>query len=265
LRGRQAFLSGNRFKYGRRKRHPKCKKDSLIREHVQPTPTGSPPQARSQPAPVSGSWQAGTVPVRAFASFSPAINCVLSARASAVASGEAEPHLPIDGFVRASKPRWPRLEMGKAVFDGSNGELALHMELRLEPPGRKEVAIDPPEPQSQDIDEKAGAAVAAEKSWISFQSPGRRLAADDTHGVCSIDGFGHVSAAVDDLAIVRMAVELGDRFAGNFDFDCAAAACDSHRFGHGFGFPLRERRARVTDKRLAYNGARQVGACAAPQ
>ena len=42
---------------------------------------------------------------------------------------------PIDCFVRTSKPRRPRLEMGKAVFDGSNGELALHMELRLETPG----------------------------------------------------------------------------------------------------------------------------------
>jgi hypothetical protein len=38
-------------------------------------------------------------------------------------------------------------------------------------------------------------------------------------------------AAMDDLAIVTRAVELGDRFAGNFDFDCAAAAGASHRFG----------------------------------
>jgi hypothetical protein len=36
---------------------------------------------------------------------------------------------------------------------------------------------------------------------------------------------------VDDLAIVAMTVERGHRFAGNFDFDCAAAAGDSHRFG----------------------------------
>jgi hypothetical protein len=39
---------------------------------------------------------------------------------------------------------------------------------------------------------------------------------------------------VDDLAIVTMAVELGDRFAGNFDSDRAAAAGASHCFGHGF-------------------------------
>jgi len=44
--------------------------------------------------------------------------------------------------------------MGKAVFDGSDRELALHMELRLKTPGRKEVAIDPAEPKSQDIDER---------------------------------------------------------------------------------------------------------------
>ena len=50
--------------------------------------------------------------------------------------------------------------MGKAVFDGSDRELALHMELRLKTPGRKEVAIDPAEPKSQDIDEEAGATVA---------------------------------------------------------------------------------------------------------
>jgi hypothetical protein len=78
----------------------------------------------------------------------------LSARASAVANSEAEPNSPIDGFVRASKPCWPRREMGKAVFDGSNRELALHMELRLKTPGG---AADRSEPQSQDIDEEARA------------------------------------------------------------------------------------------------------------
>ena len=124
--------------------------------------------------------------------------------------------------------------MGKAVFDGSNRELALHMELRLETPGRKEIAVDPSEPQGQDVDEQARAAVATENARVSFQSKGRGLAADDAHGVGRIDGFGHVSAAVDDLAIVTMAVELCDRFAGNFDFDRAAAAGDCHRFGHGF-------------------------------
>jgi hypothetical protein len=112
--------------------------------------------------------------------------------------------------------------MGKVVVDGSNRALALHMELRLETPGRKEVAVDPTEPESQDVDEEARATVAARHARISFQCPGRRLAPDDTHGICGIEGFGHVSAAVDDLAIVTRAVELGDRFAGNFDFDLAA-------------------------------------------
>jgi hypothetical protein len=147
---------------------------------------------------------------------------------------EAELNLPINDFVRASKPCWPRLEMGKAVFDGSNRELALHMEQRLKTPGREEVAIDPPELQSQDIDEEARPAAATENARVSFQSKGRGLAAGDAHGVRRIDGFGHVGGAVDDLAIVAMAVELGDRFAGNFDFDRAAAAGHSHRFGHGF-------------------------------
>ena len=82
--------------------------------------------------------------------------------------------------------------MGKAVFDGSNRELALHMELRLETPGREEIAVDPSEPQSQDVDEEARSAVATENARIPFQGPGRRLAADDAHGVCRIDGFGHV-------------------------------------------------------------------------
>jgi hypothetical protein len=91
------------------------------------------------------------------------------------------------------------------------------MELRLKTPGRKEGAVDPSEPQSQHFDEEARPTVATENARISFQSPGRWLPADDTHGVRRIDGFGHVGAAVDDLAIVTMAVELGDRFAGNFD------------------------------------------------
>ena len=65
--------------------------------------------------------------------------------------------------------------MGKAVFDGANREPALHMELRLETPGRKEVAVHPPEPESQDVDEKARAAVATGHARISFQGPGRRL------------------------------------------------------------------------------------------
>jgi hypothetical protein len=147
---------------------------------------------------------------------------------------EAELNSPIDCFVRAPKPCGPRLEMRKAVCDGSNRELALHMELRLKTPGRKEGAVDPSEPQSQHFDEEARPTVATENARISFQSPGRRLPADDTHGVRRIDGFGHVGAAVDDLAIVTMAVELGDRFAGNFDSDRAAAAGASHCFGHGF-------------------------------
>ena len=66
-----------------------------------------------------------------------------------------------------------------------------------------------------------------------FKSKGRGLAADDDGGVRRIDGFGHVSRAVDDLAILAMALELGDRSGGNFDFDCAAAAGCSRCFGHG--------------------------------
>ena len=123
--------------------------------------------------------------------------------------------------------------MGQVVFDWSNRELALHMELRLKTLGRKEVAVDPSEPESQDIDEEARATVATSNARISFQGPGRRIATDDTHGACRINGFGHVSAAMDDLAVVAMAVELGDRFTGNFDFDGAAAAGSSYRFGHG--------------------------------
>ena len=96
--------------------------------------------------------------------------------------------------------------MGQVVFDWSNRELALHMELRL-----KTLGVDPSQPESQDIDEEARATVATSNARISFQSPGRRIATDDTRLPI---GFGHVSAAMDDLAIVTMAVELGDRFAG---------------------------------------------------
>ena len=64
---------------------------------------------------------------------------------------QAELNLPIDCFVRTSELCRPRLEMGQVVFDGSDRELALHMELRLKTLGRKEVAIDPSEPESQDI------------------------------------------------------------------------------------------------------------------
>jgi hypothetical protein len=123
--------------------------------------------------------------------------------------------------------------MGEAVFDGSNRKLALHMELRLETAGRREIAVDPPEPESQDADEEARPAVATGHARISFQGPGRRLAADDAHAIRPIDGFGHVSRAVDDLTVVAMAVALGDRLPENFDFDCAAGAGDAHRFGHG--------------------------------
>jgi hypothetical protein len=56
---------------------------------------------------------------------------------------KAELNLPIDRFVRTPKSGWPRLEMWQAVFDGSNRELALHMESRPETIGGKEVAIDP--------------------------------------------------------------------------------------------------------------------------
>jgi hypothetical protein len=104
------------------------------------------------------------------------------------------------------------------------------------------------------------------QSRISFRSPVRRLVADDAHGACRIDGFGHVGATMDDLAIVTMAVELGDRFAGNFDFDRAAAAGDSHRFGHGLVSNAGSARARVTDRACLFE---QRGApsrsCAAPQ
>jgi hypothetical protein len=152
--------------------------------------------------------------------------------------------------------------MGKAVFDGSNRELALHMKLRLKTPGRKEIAIDPSEPQSEHLDEEARSAVATENTRISFQGPGRRLAADDAHGVGRIDGFGHVSAAVDDLAIVTMAVKLGDRFAGNFDFDRAAAAGDSHRFGHGLA-SNRGGAARAWAWAIGHDvdGASRIGPC----
>jgi hypothetical protein len=128
--------------------------------------------------------------------------------------------------------------MGQVVFDAANRELAMHMELRLKTLGRNEIAVDPTEPQIRDIDEEARAAVATKNARISYQSPGRRIAPDDAHGTRHMDRFGHVSGAVDDLAIVTMAVELGDRFAGNFDFDGAAAAGGSYRFRHGL-VPIR--------------------------
>ena len=106
--------------------------------------------------------------------------------------------------------------------------------------------------RARTIDEEACAAVPTRHARISFQSPGRGLAADAAHGVRRIGGFGHVVAAVDDLAVVAIAGELGDRIAGNFDFDCAAAAGDPHRFDldvrltfrHRFPRPFGRKRCR---------------------
>ena len=103
----------------------------------------------------------------------------------------------------------------KAVFDGSDREPAVHMESRLEMPGREKSAVHPPELESQDVDEEARSAVAAENAGVSFQSKGRGLAADDADGVGRVDGFGHVSRAVDDLAIVAVTKELGDWLGSN--------------------------------------------------
>ena len=91
-----------------------------------------------------------------------------------------------------------------------------------------------------------GAAAASEEAAaIAGQGRSRRFAADDADGVRRIEGFGCLSRAVDDLAIVAMAEELGDRLPGNFDFDRAAAAGRSHRFGHGFRFRSRRPRPGV--------------------
>jgi hypothetical protein len=69
----------------------------------------------------------------------------------------------------------------------------------------KEVAVDPSELESKDVDEEARSAIATGHARISFQCKGCGLAADDAHGGGRIDGFGRVSAAVDDPAIVAMA------------------------------------------------------------
>jgi hypothetical protein len=121
--------------------------------------------------------------------------------------------------------------MRKVVDDRSDRELALHMKRRLEFAQREQVSIDAAQAPRFDIDEQARAAFATGEAGISLQSPRRRVAADDLHGVCRIDGFRRIGSAMHRLAVVAMAVELHDRLSADFDLDRAAAALD---LGHSF-------------------------------
>ena len=83
-----------------------------------------------------------------------------------------------------------------------------------------------------DIDEEPRGAFAAGDAGIALQFPSHRIAADNLHGVCRIDGFRRIGAAMHGLAIVAMAVELNDRLGADLDLDRPAAALD---LGHAFG------------------------------
>src|SRR5271154_5121869 len=119
--------------------------------------------------------------------------------------------------------------MREVVDDGPDRELALHVKRRLEFARREQVSIDAAQALRFDIDELARAAFAAGEAGISLQSPSRRVAADDFHRVCRIDGFRRIGAPVHGLTVVAMAVELHDRFSGDLNLDRSAAALD---FGH---------------------------------
>src|SRR5580700_12072572 len=119
--------------------------------------------------------------------------------------------------------------MREVIDDRSDRELALHMKRGLELARREQVSIDAAQAPRFDIDEEARAAFAASEAWISLQSPRRRVAADDLHGVCRIDGFRRIGAPVHRLTVVAVAEELHDGLGGDFNLNRAAAALD---FGH---------------------------------
>jgi hypothetical protein len=124
--------------------------------------------------------------------------------------------------------------MRKVVDDRPDRELALHMKRGLEFARWEQVSIDAPQALRFDIDEQARAAFAAGEAGIALQSPRRRVAADDLHGVCRIDGFRRIGAPMDRLAVVAMAEELHDGLGGDFDLNRSAAALDfRHSFSSG--------------------------------
>jgi hypothetical protein len=116
--------------------------------------------------------------------------------------------------------------MRKAIDDGPDRELALHMKSGLEFPLREQESVHAPQAPRFDIDKETRAALAAGEAGISLQFPSRRIAADDRHGIGGIDGLRRISAPVHGLTVVAMAEELHDGFSGDFDLDRPAAALD---------------------------------------
>jgi len=124
--------------------------------------------------------------------------------------------------------------MREVIDDGPDRELALHMKRGLELARWEQVSIDASQALRFDIDEQPGAAFAAGEAGIALQSPRRRVAADDLHGVCRIDGFRRIGAPMHRLAVVAMAEELHDGLGGDFDLNRSAAALDfRHSFSSG--------------------------------
>jgi hypothetical protein len=119
--------------------------------------------------------------------------------------------------------------MRKLIDDGPDREPAVHMKGGLKATLGKQESIDAPHAKRFDIGKQPGAAFATGEAWISLQSPRRRVAADDLHGVCRIDGFRRIGAPVHRLTVVAVAEELHDRLGGDFNLNRAAAALD---FGH---------------------------------
>jgi hypothetical protein len=128
--------------------------------------------------------------------------------------------------------------MRKVIDDGPDRELALHMKRGLELAGREQVSIDATQARRLDIDEQARAAFATGDAGIALEFPRHRVAADDLDGV---GGIRRIGAPMHRLAVVAMAVELDDRFGGDFNLDRSAAALDlGHAFGCGSGRRFRQ-------------------------
>lgn len=118
--------------------------------------------------------------------------------------------------------------MREVIDDGPDRELALHMKGGPEFAWREQEPVDAPQAPRHDIDEEARAAFAASDAGVALQFPIRRVAAHDLDRVSGIDGFRRIGPAVDDLAIVAMAVELDDRLSCDFDLGHSAAALNFH-------------------------------------
>src|SRR5579872_1300068 len=132
--------------------------------------------------------------------------------------------LPIDKGLGAAKRRRKALVMRQIIDNRQDGVLALDMKLRLEFALGQKHCADAPDSSAGKLGKQVRAASRAAHPLRCPYDHRRRLAPDDLHRRRGIDRRRRISRAVSGLAIAAMAIELHDRFAGDFQTDRAAAA-----------------------------------------